>query len=66
VNSLYFSVTTMCTIGYGDIKPHTSPEFLIVIGLELVAGIMFAYILGKIGTLFTRYNQLAESYREKQ
>lgn len=66
VNSLYFSVTTMCTIGYGDIHPKTSPEFLIVIFLELVAGIVFAYILGKIGTLFSRYNLLAESYREKQ
>ena len=65
VNALYFSVTTMCTIGYGDIRPVTSPEYLVVIGLELVAGIFFAYILGKIGSLFTRYNMLAESYREK-
>jgi len=65
VNSLYFSVTTMCTIGYGDIRPKTSPELLIVIFLELVAGILFAYILGKIGNMFTRYNMLAENYREK-
>ena len=66
VNALYFSITTMCTIGYGDIRPVTSPEYLVVIGLELVAGIFFAYILGKIGSPYTWYNLLAESCREKQ
>ena len=50
----------------GDIQPVTSPEYLVVIGLELVAGIFFAYILGKIGSPYTWYNLLAESYREKQ
>lgn len=55
----------MCTIGYGDIKPVTSIEYVLVILLELVAGIMFAYIIGKIGSLFQRYNLLADTYQEK-
>ena len=63
VNALYFSVTTMCTIGYGDIKPANNTEYIVVIFLELVAGIIFAYIIGKIGTLFGRYNLAAENYK---
>ena len=49
VNALYFSITTMYTIGYEGIKPVTSTEYLGVIGLQLVVGMFFAYILGKIG-----------------
>ncbi len=65
VNALYFSVTTMCTIGYGDIRPKSQWEYIIVIVLELVAGILFAYVIGKIGELCSRYNMLAETYRER-
>ena len=64
VKALYFSITTMCTKDYGDIRPALSLEYLVVIGLEVVAGIFFAYILGKIGSLFTQYNLLAEFYRK--
>lgn len=42
----------MATIGYGDIRPYNTGEFIVVIFLELVAGIAFAYMIGKIGSLF--------------
>ena len=63
VDALYFSVTTMCTIGYGDIKPANNTEYIVVIFLELVAGIILSYIIGKIGTLFGRYNLAAVNYK---
>ena len=52
----------MATVGYGDIKPNARMEYIIVILLELVAGMTFAYIIGNIGQIFGRYNTLAESY----
>ena len=63
VNAMYFSVTTMTTIGYGDIVPVSTSEYIVVIFLELLAGITFAYVIGKIGDLFKRYNLLAENYK---
>jgi sporulation-control protein spo0M len=62
VNSMYFAITTMATVGYGDIKPTTTLEREVVCGLELIAGITFAYIIGSIGQIFGRYNILAQSY----
>jgi hypothetical protein len=56
----------MCTIGYGDIHPETSGEFIVVICLELIAGVLIAYVIGEIGLLFTRYNMASDSYRERQ
>lgn len=63
VNAMYFSITTMTTIGYGDIVPVSSSEYIVVMFLELLAGITFAYVIGKIGDLFKRYNLLAETYK---
>jgi hypothetical protein len=59
---MYFSITTMATIGYGDIYPNSPLEVLVVIFLELFAGMTFAYIIGSIGQLFSRYNLLADQY----
>ena len=60
---MYFAITTMATIGYGDLKPSNSYEYIVVSFLEVIAGIVFAYNVGKIGNLFSNYNQLADSYR---
>jgi len=60
---MYFSITTMTTIGYGDIKPINSSEYMVVCFLELLAGITFAFMIGKIGSLFQRYNLLAVTYK---
>lgn len=65
VNALYWSITTMSTVGYGDIKPADPVEQLVTFLVEIVAGITFAYNIGRIGQIFGRYNLLAESYLEK-
>ena len=59
VNALYFSVTTMCTIGYGDLHPTNYAEYIVVIMLELVAGVTFASLISGIGNLFGIYNMQA-------
>ena len=46
VNALYWSITTMATVGYGDIRPVTTIEYIVVIFCEIVAGVVFAYIIG--------------------
>lgn len=45
---IYFIVTTLTTVGYGDLKPiKTNPE-LLTIGLEFVGLILYGYATQKV------------------
>jgi len=48
ISAFYWAVTTMSTIGYGDISPGTAPER--VLGMFLMAGgcSFFAWVTGKL------------------
>lgn len=49
VNSLYWGVTTMTTVGYGDISPSNPTERLLGIFLLLIACGGFAFTMNSIG-----------------
>jgi Ion transport protein len=51
VASLYFTVTTMATIGYGDIVPKSRKERIVNIAVMITASILFGYTLSSIGSL---------------
>jgi hyperpolarization activated cyclic nucleotide-gated potassium channel 2 len=65
VTALYFTFTTMTTVGYGDILPNsTSSRMYVTFTMILSCGI-FAYTLGSIGSLVAKQNAEATVYREK-
>jgi hypothetical protein len=49
---MYFSMITMTTVGYGDIKPNTIPEKMFVTVMTLLSSCVFAYIVNTVGTIF--------------
>lgn len=49
VNSVYWAVATMTTIGYGDISPQTPLERLFGIAFLLVACGVFSFTMTTIG-----------------
>lgn len=51
LDSFYFSVTTLATIGYGDLAPTTNLSKMFTIG----------YIFVGVGTLFAFINLIAHS-----
>lgn len=50
-NSIYWSVITMLTIGYGDIIPSTNTEKIYVIVVSFIACGIFAYSFNSIGSI---------------
>jgi len=49
--SLYFTLTTMTTVGYGDITPQNDDEVLFTLILLLVATVVFATLMGALTDL---------------
>ncbi|KAL4473705.1 hypothetical protein ABPG74_022569 [Tetrahymena malaccensis] len=47
--SIYYSVTTMITVGYGDITPQNNTEILMAIIYMLLSSVIFGYSLNTIG-----------------
>jgi hypothetical protein len=53
IYSVYWAVTTMSTVGYGDLTPLNSKERVFCIFTMLFSSIIFAYSLNTIGTIVT-------------
>lgn len=49
--SVYWTVTTLCTIGYGDITPASDIERGVVVFVELAGVFFYSYTIGTITSL---------------
>ena len=56
ITSLYFTVTTIVTVGYGDITPYNNHERSFVIFLMLVGVISFSFATSTLSVLMTKYD----------
>lgn len=50
IYSFYFALTTMLTVGYGDIAPTTKLELVIVMMVQIFGVVVFAYVINEIGS----------------
>lgn len=51
ITSLYWAVTTLTTVGYGDIVPVNYQERILSIAVFVIGATVFGYIIGKIGNV---------------
>ena len=65
ITSLYWAVTTMITVGYGDIVPKTPNEKIFAITSMLLACCVFAYIMNSIGLVINSFNNRQAILRHK-
>lgn len=53
IRSLYWTITTMTTVGYGDITPLRTAEYSLSIVVMLLGASMYAFIIGTLASLFS-------------
>ena len=51
-NAFYFILTTITTVGYGDIKGFTTMEYLYQILIEMIGIGFYGYMIGTFQNLF--------------
>lgn len=51
IRALYWVVTTVVTVGYGDVVPVNNFEYVFAIAVMLVGAFMYAFIIGNIANL---------------
>ena len=63
VASIYWSVMTLTTIGYGDINPKTTIERIYVIFAMLVGAGLFSFILSEMAILIAALSRRSSQYK---
>jgi CRP-like cAMP-binding protein len=67
LTAVYFSITTISTIGYGDISPNTNSEMemLFTAVTEFVGMFIFSYVVTNISTLFSNLDQSQKEFQAR-
>jgi hypothetical protein len=65
ITSFYFTVTTIMTVGYGDITAVSSLEKFICIFLMLIGVVAFSFATGAISSIITNQDSAESRLKEK-
>ena len=66
ISSIYWVVTTLTTVGYGDFKGFTSEEYIVTMVVEFTGILFFSIMMGSINEIFLESSTENESNDSKQ
>jgi hypothetical protein len=65
IRSLYWTITTMTTVGYGDITPARSVEYVLSAIIMLMGASLYAFIIGSVASLLSSIQAAKNSHWER-
>lgn len=65
ITSLYWSLTTITSVGYGEIHAYNLTETYFVLVSMVVSSVIFAYLLGSITAFFVQQSASESLHREQ-
>ncbi|XP_075947725.1 voltage-gated delayed rectifier potassium channel KCNH1 isoform X1 [Anarhichas minor] len=71
ITSLYFTMTSLTSIGFGNIAPNTDGEKIFAVAMMMIGSLLYATIFGNVTTIFqqmyantNRYHEMLNSVRD--
>lgn len=65
IEAFYWTITTLTTIGYGDITPDGTGQTIFVIFIEILGAGMYGLVIGNIANLIANIDIAKTQYKEK-
>jgi hypothetical protein len=65
IRSLYWTITTMTTVGYGDITPQRTAEYVFALMTMLMGASIYAFIIGSIASLLSSIQAAKNTHWER-
>lgn len=65
IRALYWTITTITTIGYGDITPTSNEQTLYTMFVQLIGAGMYGYIIGNLASLLANSDLARTQFRAK-
>ena len=66
LDALYWCVTTLTTVGYGDVTPTNNAQTLYVIGVMIIGVGVYAFIIGNIASILTNIDPARSRYLQQR
>lgn len=62
LKAVYWSVTTLATVGYGDITPETNDEMIYAIVAMMMGFVLYGYLIGNIAGLLNNFDPIKQEH----